>query len=124
MRVLAQGTTLSTSTNAEGAFSLSVPARVESLTFSFVGYTSVTQPIAGKTTISVAPAENMITSTEARTDYRRTAQPSIKVSLQSAAPRADKLPTRLLYPQTELNTNAANVPTGITQFIPIFQDPN
>ncbi|AHJ98758.1 SusD/RagB family nutrient-binding outer membrane lipoprotein [Hymenobacter swuensis] len=67
-------------------------------------------------------AENTVASTEAWADYRRSAQPKFKVSLQSASPRADKLPTRLLYPQTEVSTNQSNIPTGITQFTPIFWD--
>ncbi len=69
-------------------------------------------------------AENTVTSIEAWNDYRRTGQPKFKVSLQSSSPRADKLPTRLLYPQTEFSTNATNVPKGITQYTLIFWDPN
>lgn len=67
-------------------------------------------------------AENTLASTEAWDDYRRTAQPKFMVSLQSASPRADKLATRLLYPQTEVSTNNANIPTGITQFTKLFWD--
>jgi hypothetical protein len=67
-------------------------------------------------------ALNSVASTEAWDDYRRAAQPKLPASTQSQSPRADKLPTRLLYPQSEINTNAANVPTGITQFTKIFWD--
>jgi hypothetical protein len=67
-------------------------------------------------------ALNSVASIEAWDDYRRTAQPKLPASTQSQSPRADKLPTRLLYPQSEVNTNAANVPTGITQFTKIFWD--
>jgi hypothetical protein len=67
-------------------------------------------------------AENTIASTEAWDDYRRAAQPKIPASLQSNSPRPDKLPTRLLYPLSESSTNGANVPTGVTQFTPIFWD--
>jgi len=67
-------------------------------------------------------AENSVASTEAWDDYRRTAQPKIQASLESISPRADKLPTRLLYPLTETNTNAANIPANVTQFTKIFWD--
>ena len=67
-------------------------------------------------------AENTLASTEAWNDYRRTAQPKFEVSLRSASPRPDKLPTRLIYPQTEVSTNAKNVPKGVDQFTKIFWD--
>lgn len=67
-------------------------------------------------------AENTVASTEAWDDYRRAAQPKIPASLQSNSPRPDKLPTRLLYPLSESSTNSANVPTGVTQFTPLFWD--
>lgn len=67
-------------------------------------------------------AMNTVASTEAWDDYRRTAQPKIMASLQSTSPRPDKLPTRLLYPLTEVSTNAANIPAGVNQFTPIFWD--
>ena len=67
-------------------------------------------------------SENTVASTEAWDDYRRAAQPKIPASLQSNSPRPDKLPTRLLYPLSENNTNNANVPAGVTQFTPIFWD--
>ena len=67
-------------------------------------------------------SENTVASTEAWDDYRRAAQPKIPASLQSNSPRPDKLPTRLLYPLSENSTNNANVPTGVTQFTPIFWD--
>jgi len=61
-------------------------------------------------------------SIEAWDDYRRTAQPKVPASLESTSPRADKLPTRLLYPQSEVSANSANIPAGITQFTKIFWD--
>lgn len=67
-------------------------------------------------------AENTVASTEAWDDYRRTALPKFTVSSRSASPRPDKLPTRLLYPQTEVSTNQGNIPTGTTQFTKIFWD--
>ncbi|MCA8831334.1 SusD/RagB family nutrient-binding outer membrane lipoprotein [Hymenobacter pini] len=67
-------------------------------------------------------AENSVASAEAWADYRRAAQPKFPASLESNSPRADKLPTRLLYPQTEINTNQKNIPTGVDQFTKIFWD--
>ncbi|QNE40380.1 SusD/RagB family nutrient-binding outer membrane lipoprotein [Hymenobacter sp. NBH84] len=67
-------------------------------------------------------AENAVTGIEAWNDYRRTGYPKFPASVQSASPRTDKLPTRLLYPQYELSTNSANVPAGVDQFTKIFWD--
>lgn len=61
-------------------------------------------------------AMNSVTGIEAWNEYRRTAFPKFPASLQSSSPRADKLPVRLLYPQTEVNTNFKNIPAGINQF--------
>jgi len=61
-------------------------------------------------------AMNSVTAIEAWNEYRRTTYPKFAPSTQSTSPRADKLPVRLLYPQTEVSTNAANVPAGISQF--------
>lgn len=67
-------------------------------------------------------ALNTFASTEAWDDYRRTAFPKLPFASQSASPRPDKLPTRLLYPQSEINTNQKNIPTDVTQFTKIFWD--
>lgn len=67
-------------------------------------------------------ALNTVASTEAWDDYRRTGFPKLTYSTQSQSPRADKLPTRLLYPQSEVNTNATHIPAGITQYTKIFWD--
>jgi hypothetical protein len=67
-------------------------------------------------------ALNTVASTEAWDDYRRTAFPKLPAASQSSSTRADKLPTRLLYPQSEVNTNAANIPAGVTQYTKIFWD--
>jgi hypothetical protein len=67
-------------------------------------------------------AMNTVESTEGWADYRRTAQPKIMPSTQSTSPRPDKLPTRLLYPLTEVSTNSKNIPAGVNQFTPIFWD--
>ncbi|RZJ95425.1 MAG: SusD/RagB family nutrient-binding outer membrane lipoprotein [Hymenobacter sp.] len=74
-------------------------------------------------------AMNTLGSVEAWDDYRRTGLPALSaggpglpVSIQSSSPRADRLPTRLIYPITETTTNGANLPTGTTQFTKIFWD--
>lgn len=54
--VLAKGTALGTSTNAEGVYSLSIPAEVTTLTFSFVGYATQEQAINGASTIDITLA--------------------------------------------------------------------
>jgi hypothetical protein len=66
-----------------------------------------------------------VASTEAWDDYRRTGYPRFAPSLQSTSTRTDDLPTRLLYPQTEITTNLDNIPQGISQFNTlIFWDPS
>ncbi len=70
---------------------------------------------------------NSINWVEAWTDYRRTGFPvSTILGLSKAASHVqEKIPIRYLYPQTELNTNAANVPTQTTADLfntPIFWD--
>ncbi|MBE8713128.1 SusD/RagB family nutrient-binding outer membrane lipoprotein [Sphingobacterium hungaricum] len=68
-------------------------------------------------------AANMLFGHESWNEYRRTGYPvnvgvpSVAnravnfVSITSEATAADKLPTRILYPNTEFNYNQANVPT-------------
>jgi TonB-linked SusC/RagA family outer membrane protein len=56
--VLAKGTTVGTSTNADGAFSLGVPASATRLTFSFIGYVAQERAIEGST-VDVALATDV-----------------------------------------------------------------
>lgn len=63
-------------------------------------------------------AENTIAGTEAWADYRRTLLPKIPISIQASV--AGQFPKRLLYPQSEINTNKANVPLTTTQYDRIF----
>jgi Starch-binding associating with outer membrane len=63
-------------------------------------------------------AENTIAGTEAWDDYRRTLLPNIPVSIQASVP--GQFAKRLLYPQSEINTNKANVPLTTTQYDRIF----
>jgi TonB-linked SusC/RagA family outer membrane protein len=55
--VLVKGTTIGAATNNDGSFTLSVPATATTLTFSFIGYTTVEQPI-GSGTINVSLASD------------------------------------------------------------------
>lgn len=52
--VLVKGTTVGASTNADGAYSLSVPDGATTLTFSSIGYNSVERPIGGSSTVDVS----------------------------------------------------------------------
>jgi len=54
--VLAKGTTVGTSTNSDGAFSLAVPSSTTTLVFSFVGYASQEQAIGSSNTVDVTLA--------------------------------------------------------------------
>ncbi len=71
-------------------------------------------------------ALNFIHGHEAWNEYRRTHYPAIVngstdairtfASTQSQSTRPDKLPTRVLYPNTEASNNSTNMPKGISPF--------
>ena len=63
-------------------------------------------------------AENTIAGTEAWDDFRRTLLPQVPISIQASV--KGQFPKRLLYPQSEVNTNKANVPLTTTQYDRIF----
>lgn len=63
-------------------------------------------------------AENIIASVEALDDYRRTGQPNFEHA--TTGQKGGQLPNRLIYPQTEVSTNAANIPAVADQYVPIF----
>lgn len=67
-------------------------------------------------------ASYIVGSFEAYNDYRRTGFPS---DLQ-AAPNGDydAIPTRMIYTDTEINNNVANVPTGVTPESKVWWDAN
>lgn len=80
-------------------------------------------------------ALNMIANDECFNEFRRTGYPTIVngstdplktfASRQSISTRADKLPSRILYPQAEYNLNPTNAPAGINKFTSlIFWDLN
>jgi hypothetical protein len=75
-------------------------------------------------------ASNILNSNEAWNEFRRTGYPAISgsgaegtfVSIQSQSSRADKLPVRLIYPQSEYNLNA-NTPKILNAYSnPVFWD--
>ncbi len=85
--VLAKGTTVGTSTGADGSYSLSVPPSATVLTFSFIGYGSVEKPIGDNTSLSAALAtdskqigEVVVTALglEAERDKLGTSQSTVK----------------------------------------------
>jgi TonB-linked SusC/RagA family outer membrane protein len=51
--VLVKGTTVGASTNADGSYTLSVPATATTLSFSFIGYGTVDKPIGDASTVDV-----------------------------------------------------------------------
>ncbi|HEY9046806.1 MAG TPA: SusD/RagB family nutrient-binding outer membrane lipoprotein [Ohtaekwangia sp.] len=69
-------------------------------------------------------ALNFIHSHEGWNEYRRTGYPAVSgtgatttfASTTSQSTRADRLPSRILYPSTEVAYNGANVPQGISPF--------
>ena len=69
-------------------------------------------------------ALNFISMHEGWNEYRRTGFPvstgtgasTSLASTVSLATRPDRMPTRFLYPSTEYNTNATNIPAGIDKF--------
>lgn len=56
--VLVKGSSLGTSTSAEGVYSLAVPATATTLVFSFVGYESKSVTIGGQSSINVSLKAN------------------------------------------------------------------
>jgi hypothetical protein len=58
--VTVKGTTLGALTDANGRYSLNVPASAQTLTFTFVGMKTVSETISGRTTIDVAMQTDML----------------------------------------------------------------
>jgi hypothetical protein len=69
-------------------------------------------------------ALNFVHSHEGWNEYRRTGYPALELgdghstfaSPTSISTRADKLPSRILYPSSEIQYNADNVPAGINPY--------
>lgn len=53
VNISVKGTTIGTTTNADGQFKLNVPSLNDTLQFTFIGYAATTVPIQGRTTIEV-----------------------------------------------------------------------
>ena len=68
--VLIKGTTIGMFTDADGRYSLDVPADAESLVFSYVGKATVTEPINGRSTINVSLKEDLELDEVVVTGYR------------------------------------------------------
>lgn len=58
VNVYSEGTTIGTSTNSEGSYSLSIPQNTETLTFSFLGYETRSEEIDVRNVINVNLAED------------------------------------------------------------------
>ena len=58
--IMADGTNAGTITNTDGKYSINVPEKGKSLTFSFLGYISQTLDITGKQTINVFLKEDLM----------------------------------------------------------------
>lgn len=59
VNVVLKGTTIGTVTDANGDYSLGVPDLTGTLVFSYIGYTSIEEPIGGRTTINISLAEDV-----------------------------------------------------------------
>ena len=54
VNIVVKGITLGANTDIDGKYSITVPERDAVLVFSFIGYTSIEMPVAGKTVIDIA----------------------------------------------------------------------
>lgn len=59
VNVTVKGTTVGALTGADGKYLLSVPSNAQSLVFSFIGFKTLEEPIAGKTTINVVLEQDL-----------------------------------------------------------------
>ena len=62
--VVVKGTTTGTVTNNDGSYSLNVPNLQDTLVFSFIGYTTLEIPIAGRTMINIQMKESEVMLSE------------------------------------------------------------
>src|SRR5690625_2076162 len=60
VNIAVEGTTIGTTTNAEGHFQLQVPSLNDTLRFSFIGYESQSVPINEQTTIDIQLVPSVI----------------------------------------------------------------
>lgn len=64
VNISVQGTTSGTITNADGQFELDVPSLSDTLQFSYIGYSTLTVPIDGRTEINVSIKPSTISGEE------------------------------------------------------------
>jgi len=64
VNVVVKGTTLGTATDLEGRYSLTVPSLQDTLVFSFVGYVTREEPIAGRSVVDVSLTPTVIRGEE------------------------------------------------------------
>lgn len=64
VNILVKGTTVGTTTNPEGHYSLQVPSASDTLIFSFIGFKTKIVPVKGRSTIDVAMKQNAIQGKE------------------------------------------------------------
>lgn len=64
VNIIVEGTTIGTTTDASGSYSLNVPSLADTLLFSFIGYRTKEVPIAGRTQIDVDLAEVIYSGSE------------------------------------------------------------
>lgn len=58
--IMVDGTNIGTITNTDGKYSINIPEKRKSLTFSFLGYISQTLDIVGQQTINVVLKEDLM----------------------------------------------------------------
>src|SRR5699024_11528980 len=64
VNIAVEGTTIVTTTNAEGRYQLQVPSSNDTLRFSFIGYESQSVPVNERTTIDVQLVASVIRGSE------------------------------------------------------------
>jgi TonB-linked SusC/RagA family outer membrane protein len=64
VNISVKGTTIGTTTGAEGQYQVKVPSLTDTLTFSFIGYESQSVPIDGRTNIDVQLSPSIISGEE------------------------------------------------------------
>ncbi|MDR8392416.1 SusC/RagA family TonB-linked outer membrane protein [Aliifodinibius sp. S!AR15-10] len=64
VNILVKGTTIGTTTNMDGQYSLDVPSLQDTLVFSFIGYQTQEVPINGRTSIDVVMRSQALTGEE------------------------------------------------------------
>lgn len=122
--VSVKGTTIGTITLQDGKYSISVPAGIQSLVFSFVGYRTQEIPVAGKTVIDVALEQDVFNVDEVVViAYGVQQKRDITGSISSVKGDAIKLPVQSF--DQALQGKAAGVsitlPNGVLNNPPVIR---